>query len=273
MGRARGRGVGGSPLVLFHLVHCPTWNDRARSALAECKTVMEAKEIADVAEAARVYLERTNASAETVNRATEIRLLAERQMGEFLKAMPKADGGDAQRTRFQKGTESPPTLAEVGITKKQSATAQKLAAIPEDEFRARVAVTKASGEKLSTAAVLKEPAALRKAIHTKGISVFRDAVWRALRPVVAAAPAPQRGTRLLSAIPPMPPRGDRRATAIESRRPGRIARPSDPTRARWAWRFRICYGPTGTAAGGVESANGLEPGPLHWSFTRPIFSR
>ena len=48
-------------------------------------------------------------------------------MGEFLKRMPKADGGDAQRTRFQPGTESPATLAEIGITKKQSASAQKLA--------------------------------------------------------------------------------------------------------------------------------------------------
>ncbi len=50
--------------------------DAAQHALAECKTVMEAKQIADVAEAARVYLERTNASVETVNRAAEIRTLA-----------------------------------------------------------------------------------------------------------------------------------------------------------------------------------------------------
>ena len=45
----------------------------------------------------------------------------------MLKAAPKATGGDAQRTRFQKGTESPETLEELGIDKKASALAQKLA--------------------------------------------------------------------------------------------------------------------------------------------------
>jgi hypothetical protein len=39
---------------------------------------------------------------------------------------------------------SPATLAEIGITKKQSATAQKLADIPKEEFAERVAVAKAS---------------------------------------------------------------------------------------------------------------------------------
>jgi hypothetical protein len=45
-----------------------------------------------------------------------------------------ADGGNAQRTRFRKGTESRPTLAEAGIGKKLSSRAQKLAAVPEAEF-------------------------------------------------------------------------------------------------------------------------------------------
>ena len=71
-------------------------------------------------------------------------------MGEFLKAMPKATGtagaGDANVGRATGGSraeppvkEHTPTLREIGITKKQSATAQKLADIPADEFRGRVA--------------------------------------------------------------------------------------------------------------------------------------
>lgn len=102
-------------------------------------------------EAARVYLERTNASVETVNRATEIRTLAERQMGEFLAAMPKATGAQGtgsnqHQVRSHEGTApQPATLAEIGITKKQSARAQKLAAIPADEFKERIAVAKAGG--------------------------------------------------------------------------------------------------------------------------------
>jgi hypothetical protein len=53
-------------------------------------------------------------------------------LGEFLKVAPKATGGDAQRTRFQKRTESPPppTLADLGIGKKESAVAQALAGLP-----------------------------------------------------------------------------------------------------------------------------------------------
>lgn len=134
---------------------------RAQSALAECKTAMEAKQIADMAEAARVYLERTNASVATVNHATEIRLLAERQMGEFLKQMPKATGarmvgGDESGKPVVTGgnRRDVETLAEIGITKKQSHVAQKLATIPEPEFRERIAVAKCDGGKLSTAKVL-----------------------------------------------------------------------------------------------------------------------
>ena len=132
--------------------------DAAQTALAECRTVMEAKQIADVAEAARIYLERTNASVETVNRAAEIRTLAERQMGHFLKTMPKNEGAkgtgsNQHEVRSREGT-APATLAQIGITKKQSATAQKLASIPENELHERIAVAKASGEAPTPARVL-----------------------------------------------------------------------------------------------------------------------
>lgn len=127
--------------------------DIARHALAECRTAMEAKKVSDVAEAARVYLERTNASAATVNEATEIRILAERQMGAFLKAMPKNEGGNPKLTSARSEPVNP-TLAEIGITKKQSHVAQKLADIPEGEFRGRMELVKANGEKLSTAKIL-----------------------------------------------------------------------------------------------------------------------
>ena len=42
--------------------------------------------------------------------------------------------------------DAPTTLAEIGITPKQSATAQKLASIPKTEFHERIAVAKAGGE-------------------------------------------------------------------------------------------------------------------------------
>jgi hypothetical protein len=59
------------------------------------------------------------------------------RVGEMLQARDRATGGEAQKTRFQIGTElPPPTLAESGLSKKESARAQKLAALPEDNLQA-----------------------------------------------------------------------------------------------------------------------------------------
>ncbi|BET69051.1 hypothetical protein ASA1KI_39690 [Opitutales bacterium ASA1] len=80
-----------------------------------------------------------------MNRAAEIRTLAERQMGAFLAEMPKATGAKgnpggqgAPVVRSSATTAQTPTLAAIGITKDQSSRAQKLAAIPEPEFRERL---------------------------------------------------------------------------------------------------------------------------------------
>ncbi len=153
------------------IITCPSHVDaalvqlaRAQRAIAQCKTAMEAKQISDIAEAARVYLERTNASDETVNRAAEIRTLAERQMGAFLKQAPKAVGGNPNLTGPRDGpVERPATLSEIGITKNQSSTAQQLASIPEQEFRERLALTKASGERITAKKIIRgefSPAAI-----------------------------------------------------------------------------------------------------------------
>lgn len=71
--------------------------------------------------------------------------MAERQMGEFLKAMPKHPPGREPKINIGSDVEPIATLSEIGITKKQSANAQKLAAIPAEEFNERIAVAKASG--------------------------------------------------------------------------------------------------------------------------------
>ena len=115
------------------------------------------------------------ASVATVNNATEIRLLAERQMGEFLKAMPAAQG---KRTDLvpEWNQVTAPTLADIGITKKQSHVAQNLANILEPEFRERIAVAKCDGGKLSTAKVMDLcPAAKRAAEEAESDS---ENLWK-----------------------------------------------------------------------------------------------
>jgi hypothetical protein len=54
--------------------------------------------------------------------------MAERQMGKFLKAMPKQAGarGIGKSGVPEENSTTPPTLAQIGVTKKQSATAQAL---------------------------------------------------------------------------------------------------------------------------------------------------
>lgn len=80
-----------------------------------------------------------------VDNGKTIRLLAERQMGAFLKAMPKNRGSAGQLVGPGKigaaSSEAPTKLSELGITHHESANAQKLADIPEPEFKERITPT------------------------------------------------------------------------------------------------------------------------------------
>lgn len=115
--------------------------DRAASFLAEAKTLQETNAVLAMAEAAAVFAKRVNASKTTIAHAQEIQLRAERKLGEILAATPKATGGDrAGRapklggSRKEPPIAPPPTLEEIGIDKKLSSRAQRLAKVPEPVF-------------------------------------------------------------------------------------------------------------------------------------------
>ena len=131
--------------------------DKCRVYLAECTKAEEAKEIADVAEAARVYAKRKGAGIEVYNKASEYRLRAERKLGEILATTPKAEGGRPLKTGSK--TEPVSTLAEMGIDKKTSSRAQALAAVPDEDFEAMVQVT---GEQELNASQVAKDAQKRK---------------------------------------------------------------------------------------------------------------
>ena len=115
--------------------------DKAKAYLAEARDMMSVKNVIAMAVAAKAYAQQVGAATDTMNYASEIRLRAERRLGELLREVPKQTGGDAQRTRFRKSTESPPaTLADSGISKKLSARAQMLAKVSEAKFEAAIAV-------------------------------------------------------------------------------------------------------------------------------------
>jgi ParB family chromosome partitioning protein len=122
-----------SDLVLFKI-------DAAQTILAEVRTIDDAKRVIAMADAATVFAKRVHASQEVTNSAAEIRLRAERMLGEILEKTEKNKGAKGDPVLAKRGSkkeprsDAPPTLAEVGIDKKLSSRAQKLAAVPQDKF-------------------------------------------------------------------------------------------------------------------------------------------
>lgn len=124
--------------------------DAARVYLAKAQKLQEVHNVIAMAEAAQVYAKRIHASRETSNSAAEIRLRAERRLGEILRSAPKNPGtagriigpGRGKKNGGSK-TELPfseiPTHADTGVDKKLSSRAQMLAETPEPEFEAALA--------------------------------------------------------------------------------------------------------------------------------------
>src|SRR5574343_625012 len=112
---------------------------QARARIEAATTVEELRELQAQAEAIVAYLRSQGEAFEAQRREVEgIRLDATRRLGELLRKQEKAKGqlrrGTRQEPRDPSSTA--PTLAEQGISKKLSATAQKLAAIPAEQYEA-----------------------------------------------------------------------------------------------------------------------------------------
>lgn len=112
--------------------------DNATRMLAEVRDAPSAKRVMDLAAAAELYARKAKLGEEAVTYAAGIKLDAERKLGEYLKRQPKNEGGRPEKTGTREepvlATPPPPTLAELGISKKLSAEAQRLAEIPEETF-------------------------------------------------------------------------------------------------------------------------------------------
>lgn len=107
---------------------------RASNALAEAKTIQQTKQIIDVAAAAEIYAKRQQLGEENIAIAHSIKLEALRKLGEMLKSTPKNEGQILRGTKMEPRENQPQTLAELGLDKKTSAIAQKLAELPQEAF-------------------------------------------------------------------------------------------------------------------------------------------
>lgn len=121
----------------------PVRYDAMCRAIDAAYEVDEVKEIRDQAIAFEVYARQAR-NTEAERRACEIRLRAERRTGELDKQREKARGAaepgtNRGATRLNGGTGSPPTLRDLGISKRQAHDWRKLADVPEEQFEAALA--------------------------------------------------------------------------------------------------------------------------------------
>lgn len=116
--------------------------DAACRAVAEAMTVDEVREIAAEADARRAYARQAK-NREMEVQAAEIRIRAERRLGELMAAQAETVGvhrGGRPETGFKSnpvsmgGAEKPASLAEAGIDKNLAHRARTLAAVPEEKF-------------------------------------------------------------------------------------------------------------------------------------------
>jgi N6-adenosine-specific RNA methylase IME4 len=121
--------------------------EEGRRALAEAKSIPEVKEIRDKARAIRDYLKQARYCLEMQNDAAELKLRAERRMGEMLAETPLHNGDP----RLHDATR----LSDLGIEKTQSHRYQLAATVPEPVFEDFIAKTKEAGQELTSRGVIR----------------------------------------------------------------------------------------------------------------------
>lgn len=110
--------------------------DSANKLLSEAVTIQQAKNIVDIAHAAEVFAKRQKLGEDAVRYATDIKIHALRKLGEMLKATERnkgAKGSTITSSGREPVKDDAPTLAELGIDKKVSMMAQRIASFTDDE--------------------------------------------------------------------------------------------------------------------------------------------
>lgn len=139
--------------------------DGAVRALAEARTLDEIKQIHDKAQAAAEYARAAKLGLDAQNYAAEIKLRAERKAGELLAGLERATPQTANPAGLPISnggngvTDYRAVLDDTDTSYQQAHRWQKIAAMPEQKFEAFIENTKAAGDELTTAGVLRVAAA------------------------------------------------------------------------------------------------------------------
>lgn len=151
------RKQGKLPAIIAPAAGLPSlsYYDTARQALTKAKTLTEVNEIADKSAAIREYARRAKDRQLQID-AQDMVIRAERRLGEMLVHIKKTTGLDPGG-RPSKGDKftgpelepvtAPPSLDEIGIDKKLSSRAQKLASISERAIEQRIGAWRERAER------------------------------------------------------------------------------------------------------------------------------
>ena len=153
--------------------------DRATQMLAEVRTADEAKNIIDLAEAARVYAKQVDLGLEAQNHAAEIKIRAQRKAGEILAKIEKGAGRpnlSQPVTNFKQDT-----YDDIGITRQDASRWQQIATLPAETFEAFIAETKDEEKELTTSAALRVVQEVkRENVHNKPQPQSPDGKYRVI---------------------------------------------------------------------------------------------
>ncbi len=135
--------------------------NNATQMLAEVRTINDAKQLMDVAAAAKYYAQKHGLGRQAVDYAREIEIEAQRKLGEFLREMDKNKGGrPVNKTNTTEASVST-SLSDMGVSLKLSSESQALAALPEKDFQ------KVKTGRKSKKSAIKQVRAEKKAEATK----------------------------------------------------------------------------------------------------------
>jgi N6-adenosine-specific RNA methylase IME4 len=126
---------------------------RIQQTLQESTNFNEILDIRDKGELFRQYTRQQKFGIETQNIGGEIKVRAERRMGELLQKMRK-NKGQRLGGNIVLPPDNAPTYAELGIQKIQASRWQRAASLPESLFEAYIRETKERQEEITTNAIL-----------------------------------------------------------------------------------------------------------------------
>ena len=129
----------------------------ASRALASVRTIDEAKDLRDKAEAVKAYARKARLGRDILVEASVIKARAERRLGEMLRETPLAAGapGNQHTGPLPTPNDAPCTLESLGLTKSESSRLQRIATLPEETFETHVTESAAKDREITVASLLR----------------------------------------------------------------------------------------------------------------------